>query len=358
MHERTFGAQVRRIFKIRKRDVGHKTLRKRIIDGAEIDGLHIYQLIAAMIIASIGLNVNSTEAIIGAMLICPLMGSVIAIAYSISALDMRLLRGSIVGLLVQVGVCLLTSTLYFVISPLSNTTSELLTNSSATVWDVLIAFVGGFAGALGITRKQEPATLIAGVAVATALMPPLCSTGFGLSMRDLPLAAAALYEFLINVVFIAFGSEIVFVILHVPLKSDLDGDGIVTAEEMAEAEMRSRRLRRRLIFFSIIFAVPCLFFSHRVVYKAMQENGTVFEVQDTYNTQSVTKQLSALCKEFKSYRIGQLDSYDQKEDKLNQRTIATVTLSTDIDEDRKVRLEQFLKVAVDGIDEVVFEVEK
>ncbi|MBR3225167.1 MAG: DUF389 domain-containing protein [Atopobiaceae bacterium] len=356
MRERSFGSRVRRVFKIRKHDVGHKTLRKRIVEGAEIDGLHIYQLIAAMIIASIGLNVNSTEAIIGAMLICPLMGSVIAIAYAIAGLDMRLLKRSAIGLLVQVGVCLATSTVYFVISPLSRATSELLTNSSATVWDVLIAFVGGFAGALGISRKQEPATLIAGVAVATALMPPLCSTGYGFSARDLPLAAAALYEFLINVVFIAFGSEIVFVLLHVPLKSDLDGDGIVTAEEQAEAEMQSRRLRHRLIFFSIIFAVPCLFFSHQVVRTAMQENGTVFEVQDTYGTEQVTKQLSALCKEFKSYRIGKLDSYNQKDNKLEQRTVATVTLSTDIDNDRKEQLKQFLKLGVENLDEVEFEI--
>ena len=88
----------------------------------------------------------------------------------------------------------------------------------------------------------------------------------------------------------------------------------------------------------------------------MQENGTVFEVQDTYNTERVSKELAALCKEVKSYRIGKLDSYNQKDQKLEQRVVATVTLSTDIDEERKEQIRQFLQVGVENLNEVVFEV--
>lgn len=358
MHVKTLGRSIRGFFRLHKGRVRHKEFKKRITDGAAIDGIHVCQLIAAMIIASIGLNVDSTEAVIGAMLICPLMGSVLAIAYGISSLDMKLLKSSILGLVVQVVVCLATSTIYFVVSPLSNTTSELLTNSSATVWDVLIAFVGGFAGALGVSRKQEPATLIAGVAVATALMPPLCSTGYGIASRDLVVAASAFYEFLINVVFIAFGSEIVFVILRVPLLRDLDGDGVVTVEEEAEANRRSHRLRRRLVICSLIFALPCLFFSHRLVLQTMEQNGTVFEVADKFGTEYTTRELKAICNEFDSYYIGELDSYNLDEEKFEENIVATVILSKDIDDTRKEQIRQLVKLNVDNVNEVVFEVSK
>ncbi|MBQ6394759.1 MAG: DUF389 domain-containing protein, partial [Atopobiaceae bacterium] len=170
----------------------YETIKRRIISSSKIDGIHLAQLMAAMIIASVGLNVNSTEAIIGSMLICPLMGSVIAISYSIATVDFKMLRKSGMELVTQFVVCLITSTVYFAISPLSNTTSALLANSSPTIWDVLIALVGGFVGAFGISRQQEPGTLLAGVAVATALMSPLCATGYGLAGGHIALAASAL----------------------------------------------------------------------------------------------------------------------------------------------------------------------
>lgn len=345
---------VRDLFNVRKGRATHKVIRRRVVEGATIDGIHVFQLIGAMIIASIGLNTDSTEAVIGAMLICPLMGSVIAMAYAVATIDREGLRDAMVGILVQFGVCLLTSTIYFVLSPLSNKTSELLTNSTATVWDVLIAFVGGFAGALGLSRKQEPATLIAGVAVATALMPPLCTGGYGLAMRDLPLAAAALYEFWVNVVFIAFGAELVLVIIRVPLVSDLDGDGVVTAAEEAEAIERSRRMRHRLVVGSLIFAIPCLFFSGNVVRSTMEANGTIFEVRDTYETEYTTLELRVVCPELVSYRIGQEDSYDEKEQKVVQRVVATVETSSAIDETRQRQIEDLVRLNVGTIDDVSF----
>ena len=196
-------AEAREAFDMHKGRAKYSTIRDRILGSARLDGIHMFQLIAAMLIASIGLNTNSTEAVIGAMLICPLMGSVLAMAYAVASIDMHVLRHAVGGILLQCGICLVTSTLYFLISPLSNETSELLTNSTATIWDVLIALVGGFAGALGLSRRQEPQTLLAGVAVATALMPPLCSVGYGLSLGDFVHAGTSLYEFLINVLFIS-----------------------------------------------------------------------------------------------------------------------------------------------------------
>ena len=345
-------------FNIDRGAARHKKLRKRIEEGAVIDGIHICQLIAAMTIASIGLNVDSTEAVIGAMLICPLMGSVLALAYGIASLDSKMLRDASTGLVIQMAICLATSTIYFAISPLSHQTSELLSNSTATVWDVLIAFVGGFAGALGISRKQEPATLIAGVAVATALMPPLCSTGFGLAGRDLMLAASAFYEFLINVVFIAFGAELVFVWIHVPLNRDLDGDGIVSLEEHVEAEHRSRQLRTRLIVGSLVFAIPCLFFSMQVIQKAIADHGSSFEIRDTYDAEMTTRELKVVCPNLVDYRVGTEDSYDMEKEKLNQRVVATIVTSAALSDEDKSKIKELVKLHADKIERVDFEVQK
>ena len=352
------GKTVRGFFDMHVGSARNKTIRKRVLEGAKIDGIHMCQLIAAMLIACIGLNVDSTEAIIGAMLICPIMGSVIAMAYAIASVDHRLFRDAVLGLLIQIAVCLATSTLYFVISPLSNTTSELLTNSSATIWDVIIAVVGGFAGAVGISRKQEPATLIAGVAVATALKPPLCSTGFGIAKSNYPLAAAAFYEFLINVVFIGFGAELVLVLLRVPLQRDLDGDGVVTEYENAEAERRSRVLHRRLIIVSLIFALPCLFFSERLVQKSMLESGSLFEVIDTYETELTTKELKILRPDLQSFSIGKAQSYDPDNDTLSEKVVAMVTTSDPVDEHAQQEMEDLIRLHASDLDSVTFEVTK
>ncbi len=357
MDAKSLKALIRGFFNVSEGRARYKTIRKRIVESAVIDGIHVCQLIAAMLIASIGLNMDSTEAVIGAMLICPLMGSVLAIAYSVASVDTGFLHESLVGLVVQVAVCLTTSTLYFVISPLANTTSALLTNSSATIWDVIIAFVGGFAGALGNSRKQEPATLLAGVAVATALMPPLCAAGYGLAARDLVFTAAGLYEFLINVVFIAFGAHIVFVLLRVPLQADVDGDGIISADEQAEALVRSHSMRRGLVIGSLLFAVPCLFFSVRVVQQAMETNGTVFEAVDAYDTEMTTYELQVLCPDIVSYRIGEEDTYDLKEHKLVRSIVATVETPKELDERKRQGIERLIRLHVEELDHVTFEVE-
>lgn len=346
---------VRGFFNVSEGRARYKTIRKRILEASTIDGIHVCQLIAAMLIASIGLNTDSTEAVIGAMLICPLMGSVLAISYSVVTADKRLLHTSVMGLVVQVIVCLATSTLYFAVSPLSNTTNQLLTNTTATIWDVIIAFVGGFAGALGCSRKQEPTTLIAGVAVATALMPPLCAAGYGIAMRNWTVGLAGLYEFLINVVFIAFGSHIVLIALHVPLKADQDDDGLVTPEEEQEAREESLRLRRQLIIGSVLFAIPCLFFSTQVVARSMQENGTVFETLDKYNTELTTRELTIIYPQIVSYRIGEEDSYDTQDGQLNRQIVATITTKKDLNEKARKNIEAIIRLHVEGLDAVTFE---
>ena len=356
MQEKAIKDALHRAFDVSRGRAKYSTIRERITSGSRIDGIHLCQLISAMTIASIGLNTNSTEAVIGAMLICPLMGSVLAIALAVATMDMRLFRQGAAGLALQGALCLVTSTLYFSFSPLSADTSELLTNSSATIWDVMIALVGGFAGALGLSRRQEPSTLVAGVAVATALMPPLCSVGYGIASRQGLFALSALYEFMVNVVFIAFGATLVLIWLRMPIVGDLDGDGKETEQEREEAVRESHTLRHRLVLALLGFAIPCSYFSMQVVRQSLQQTGTVFEVMDSYDTEEVTKELQVVCPDFLSYRVGIEDSYDARRDTLVQRVVATVETSSELSDARKTEVEALVRLHVTDLDEVSFEV--
>ncbi len=312
-----------------------------------------------MLIASIGLNVDSTEAIVGAMLICPLMGSVLAMAYAVATINYRLLKSAVFGLLVQMVICLATSTIYFVISPISNTTSQLLTNTSPTLWDLLIALAGGFAGGIGNSRRQEPATLIAGVAVATALMPPLCAAGYGLAMRNLADFALSIYEFLLNVVFIAFGAELVLIWIHVPVFADLNGDGVVTDEERIEIRHRSTQLRRRLILGTLAFMIPCVLFTMRVVNTtAEQNNGELFEAKDTHEVSLTSLELGIVCPGYVNYTVGVEESYDQGKDTVIERMVATVTTRDNLSSADKSTVEQLIRLHLPQVDDIQFVVGK
>ena len=158
-------------------------------------------LMCAIFIASIGLNMNSTAVIIGAMLISPLMTPIVGLGFGLAIFDTRLIKQSLEVLLTQVLVSLLVSTLYFWISPLSYASSELIARTSPTIWDVLIAIAGGIAGMIG-SRKKEANNIVPGVAIATALMPPICTAGYGLANGNVRFLLGALYLFLINCVFI------------------------------------------------------------------------------------------------------------------------------------------------------------
>ena len=159
-------------------------------------------LMCAIFIASIGLNMNSTAVIIGAMLISPLMTPIVGLGFGLAIFDTRLIKQSLEVLLTQVLVSLLVSTLYFWISPLSYASSELIARTSPTIWDVLIAIAGGIAGVIG-SRKKEANNIVPGVAIATALMPPICTAGYGLANGNVRFFIGGLSIFsLINCVFI------------------------------------------------------------------------------------------------------------------------------------------------------------
>ena len=178
-----------------------REFREKLYDDLHVRLRDTVILMCSIFIASIGLNMNSTAVIIGAMLISPLMTPIVGLGFSLAIFDTRLIKQSLQVLFTQVLVSLLVSTLYFWISPLSYASSELIARTSPTIWDVLIAIAGGIAGFIG-SRKKEANNIVPGVAIATALMPPICTAGYGLANGNVRFLFGALYLFLINCVFI------------------------------------------------------------------------------------------------------------------------------------------------------------
>lgn len=172
-----------------------------ILSNLEFRSGNAWSLIFAILIASIGLHVNSTAVIIGAMLISPLMGSIVGAGFSLAVHDFLNLKKSLINLGYAVGISLVTSTLFFLVTPNSSAQSELIARTQPNFYDVLIAFFGGAAGIVASTRKSK-GNAIPGVAIATALMPPLCTSGYGLSNLDFSVTIGALYLFFINTTFI------------------------------------------------------------------------------------------------------------------------------------------------------------
>ncbi|WP_111895548.1 DUF389 domain-containing protein [Acinetobacter sp. MB5] len=180
-------------------------IQRRIRDGVNLTGATPWILIFAIFIASVGLNVNSTAVIIGAMLISPLMGPIMGAGLGVAVYDFDLVKRALFNLGMATLISLIVSTLYFSVSPLQNAQSELLSRVSPTIWDVLIAFFGGWAGLIGITRTEK-SNVIPGVAIATALMPPVCTAGFGIATGKWSFVGGALYLYTINCVFIGLAT--------------------------------------------------------------------------------------------------------------------------------------------------------
>ena len=179
--------------------------------GIMIRGTNLWVLIFAIFIASLGLNTNSTAVIIGAMLISPLMGPIIGMGYSMGVYDFNLLKESLRNFLFMIVVSLITSAVFFTLPLITSTQSELLARTQPTTYDILIALFGGLAGMVAQTRKDRTGTVIPGVAIATALMPPLCTVGYGLATFQFRFMLGALYLFTINSIFIALASFIAFI---------------------------------------------------------------------------------------------------------------------------------------------------
>ncbi|HQV52776.1 MAG: TIGR00341 family protein [Flavobacteriales bacterium] len=226
---------------------------KSIENNAKFNGTNMLILVFAIIIASVGLNVNSAAVVIGAMLISPLMGPIVAVGAGLGVMDLLLVRRSLKNLGFAVGASLITSTLYFMVSPLSEAHSEILARTTPTIWDVLIALAGGFAGIVATASKEKNrGNVVPGVAIATALMPPLCTAGFGLAHLNMPYFFGALYLFTINSVFISISALLTVRWLGYPSVAQKD-------------EKISSRIRRYTTLIVIATVVPSIYLAYRLV---------------------------------------------------------------------------------------------
>ena len=196
---------------------------QQISSGVSFRGANLWVLIFAILIASLGLNVNSTAVIIGAMLISPLMGPIIGMGLAVGTNDLDLLKRAVKNYSVATVISVLTATLYFLITPLGEAQSELLARTSPTLYDVFIAFCGGAAGIIALCTRGK-GNVIPGVAIATALMPPLCTAGYGLATGHFLYFLGAFYLFFINTVFIALATFCGVRLLHFQMSEFLSSD--------------------------------------------------------------------------------------------------------------------------------------
>ena len=203
-------------FNLDKERSDYEEIINAIKKGIYFRGTNLWVLIFAVFIASLGLNMNSTAVIIGAMLISPLMGPIMGIGLGAGVNDFRLMKTSFTNYLVAVVISLIASLLYFLLTPLNEAHSELLARTTPTVFDVFIALFGGLAGIIAVSSKEK-GTVIPGVAIATALIPPLCTAGYGLAVGNLYYFFGALYLFFINSVFICLATFLMVRFLRFPL---------------------------------------------------------------------------------------------------------------------------------------------
>ena len=238
-------------------DIDHGNANLSIRKNIAFKGPNVFILACAIIIASVGLNVNSIPVIIGAMLISPVMGPILGFGFGLGIQDNRLVKDSLENFLVMVAISIAASTLFFILSPLNlENPSELLARTNPSIYDVMIALFGGIAGMLETSRKER-GTVISGVAIATALMPPLCTVGYGLSILNWHYVAGALYLFLINSLFIALATLITVKYLRFPIVMEAEVDG-----------KRQRLSKRAIALILIVMIVPSVFSAIRMV----QEN--------------------------------------------------------------------------------------
>lgn len=265
-------------------------------------GSNLWILACAIIIASVGLNVNSTAVIIGAMLISPLMGPIVGAGFALGTYNFPLLKKSFKNLLIATVVSLIVSALYFYISPFKDVQSELLARTAPNIYDVLIAFFGGLVGVIAITRVEK-GNPIPGVAIATALMPPLCTAGFGLATFNFSYFLGAFYLYTINCFFICIATFLVVKYLHYP-------SSIVDSKY-------EKRIRYSISFLILIMIVPSSYLAYNLynekkftktaelfLQKEFEKNGyTLIYKKISYNTTPKTIDVAFLNKKFTAEEI-------------------------------------------------------
>ncbi len=249
---------------------------------ARFRGASLWILIFAIFIASLGLNVNSTAVIIGAMLISPLMGPIIGMGLAVGIDDLDLLRLAGRNYLVATVVAVITATVYFLLSPLQYAGSELLARTSPTLYDVMIAFFGGAAGILALCIKER-GNVLPGVAIATALMPPLCTAGFGLAIGNIDYFLGAIFLYFINTVFIALSTVIGVKLMKFPVRKFID-------------PARKRLVHRTLMVIVVLTMIPAAIMTWNILRKSYFNNQVSNYIKQELNwdgTQVLTHDVGA-----------------------------------------------------------------
>lgn len=252
-----------------QRDVDSKSIKENIYENMVFRGYTVWILVCSIIIASIGLNVGSTAVVIGAMLISPLMSPIVAVGLAVGTYNWPKLKSALKNFAVMLIISLVTSYVYFLISPLKIASSELLARTEPTLLDVFIAFVGGAAGIIAISRK-EISNVIPGVAIATALMPPLCTAGYGLATFQMPFFYGAFYLFILNSIMIALATYLVVSYLRFPNYKYMN-------------QAKAKRLRTYVTIFTIAIMVPSMFIFYGLVKKSSFNTNAETFIKDVSN---------------------------------------------------------------------------
>lgn len=267
---------------------------ERIKKGIDFKGANIWILIIAIFIASLGLNVNSTAVIIGAMLISPLMGPIIGMGLSVGINDFELMKRSFKSYLVTTVFSIATAVIYFTLTPISEAQSELLARTSPNIYDVFIALFGGLAGIVALSVKEK-GNVIPGVAIATALMPPLCTAGYGIATGNLHFFLGAFYLYFINSLFISVSTFIGVRVMQFSRKNFVD-------------KKREKRVRQYIIAAVIITMCPAMYLTVGIVKTALYESSATKFINRELsfeNTKVLDRTINRDDKEIKVILIGE-----------------------------------------------------
>lgn len=276
---------------------------ENVRNSISFSGSNFWILACAIMVASVGLNVNSTAVVIGAMLISPLMGPIVGAGFALGMYDFSLLRKSLKNLLISTLVGLVVSFIYFLLSPFKEAQSEILSRTAPNIYDVLIAFFGGLVGVIAVTRVEK-GNPIPGVAIATALMPPLCTAGYGLATGKFGYFAGAMFLYTINCVFICIATFIIVKYLKYPAAEFVD-------------KKKEARVRNWISIITLLMIIPSVYFAYRFIQqqrfyekvsqyvtKEFEEKGNTIVYRKTYYTTNPRRiELAFLTRKFTSAQI-------------------------------------------------------
>lgn len=297
---------VQKLFNLRNGEESKDTVLKNIRANISFSGSNFWILVCAIIVASVGLNVNSTAVVIGAMLISPLMGPIVGAGFALGIYDFSLLKKSLFNLFIATIASLLVATVYFFLSPYKEAQSELLSRTSPNIYDVLVAFFGGLVGVIAATRVEK-GNPIPGVAIATALMPPLCTAGYGLAIGNINFFGGALFLYIINCTFICIATYAVVKYLGYPIVHQIN-------------EKQEKRVKWIISTIVLAMIVPSIFFAYNFlkeqqfkktvqafIHKEFEEKGNTVVYQKTTYTGNPKKiELAFLSRKFNATQIKEL----------------------------------------------------